>query len=42
MFYQNEKTGKPAMPPLWVEFPTETNLFGIDTWWEADYGRWGH
>lgn len=30
LFYQNEKTGKPPMLPLWVEFPGDKNVFGID------------
>ena len=30
LFYINEKSGIPPMLPLWAEFPTESNLFGID------------
>lgn len=30
LFYLNEKNGKAPMLPLWVEFPSETNLFDID------------
>jgi len=29
-FYINEKTGIPPMRPLWSEFPSESNIFGID------------
>jgi alpha 1,3-glucosidase len=30
LFYQNEMNGTPPMLPLWVEFPSETGLFGVD------------
>lgn len=30
LFYEHEKSGVPVMRPLWVEFPTEINTFGID------------
>lgn len=29
-FYLNEKTGRPPMVPLWVNFPNDTTLFGVD------------
>jgi alpha-glucosidase (family GH31 glycosyl hydrolase) len=30
LFYENEKTGKPPMLPLWAEYPSETGIFQIE------------
>ena len=30
LFYINEVTGVPPMQPLWLSFPEETNVFGMD------------